>query len=145
MSVAGSHPRREYPTSIRGVNCQMGRCGRAWEHEHVFRSGVRCDDRETRSPPWFLHVTLERGRLKAHGGAGVLRFFEYIAERTDVALGMFNSRSSGYVLTPAEMAAIYRAIPAVVAVKEGVQDSIMPTLELHALVPELLIWECDFM
>ena len=29
--------------------------------------------------------------------------------------------------------------------KEGVQDSIMPMLELHALVPELLIWECDFM
>ena len=58
---------------------------------------------------------------------------------------MFNSPSSGYVLTAAEMAAIYDAIPAVVAVKEGVQDSIMPTLELHALVPDLLIWECDFM
>ncbi len=83
--------------------------------------------------------------MEVHGGEGVLRFFQYLAERTDLALGMFNSPSSGYVLTPAEMAAIYEAVPAVVAVKEGVQDSIMPTLELHALVPDLLIWECDFM
>ena len=31
------------------------------------------------------------------------------------------------------------------AVKEGVQNSIMPTLELHALAPDLVIWECDTM
>ena len=73
------------------------------------------------------------------------RFFQYLADRTDIALGMFNSPSSGYVLTPVEMAAIYHQIPAVVAVKEGVQNSIMPTLELHGLVPDLVIWECDTM
>jgi 4-hydroxy-tetrahydrodipicolinate synthase len=56
---------------------------------------------------------------------------------------MFNSPSSGYVLTPAEMAEIFHRVPAVVAVKEGVQDSIMPTRELHVLAPELVIWECD--
>ena len=83
--------------------------------------------------------------MEVHGGEGVLRFFQYLADRTDLALGMFNSPSSGYVMTPAEMAAIHREIPAVVAVKEGVQDSIMPTLELHALAPDLQIWECDFM
>jgi 4-hydroxy-tetrahydrodipicolinate synthase len=83
--------------------------------------------------------------MEVHGGEGVLRFFQYLAERTDIALGMFNSPSSGYVLTAAEMAAIYDAIPAVVAVKEGVQDSFMPTLELHALAPGLVIWECDTM
>jgi 4-hydroxy-tetrahydrodipicolinate synthase len=88
---------------------------------------------------------LQTPPMEVHGGEGVLRFFQYIADRTDIALGMFNSPSSGYVLTPAEMAAIYDAIPAVVAVKEGVQDSIMPTVELHALAPNLLIWECDFM
>ena len=81
--------------------------------------------------------------MEVHGGEGVLRFFQYLADRTDLALGMFNSPSSGYVLTPAEMAEIHRQIPAVVAVKEGTQDSIMPTLELHALAPELVIWECD--
>jgi 4-hydroxy-tetrahydrodipicolinate synthase len=83
--------------------------------------------------------------MEVHGGEGVLRFFQYLADRTDIALGMFNSPSSGYVLTPAEMAAMYDQIPAIVAVKEGVQDSIMPTLELHALAPELVIWECDTM
>jgi 4-hydroxy-tetrahydrodipicolinate synthase len=83
--------------------------------------------------------------MEVHGGAGVLRYFQYLADRTDLALGMFNSPSSGYVLTPEEMAEIYDAIPAVVAVKEGVQDSIMGTRVLHALAPELQIWECDFM
>ena len=81
--------------------------------------------------------------MEVHGGEGVLRFYQYVAERTDIALGMFNSPSSGYVLTAAEMAEIYREIPAVVAVKEGVMDSVMPILELHALAPELVIWECD--
>jgi 4-hydroxy-tetrahydrodipicolinate synthase len=88
---------------------------------------------------------LQTPPMEVHGGEGVLRFFQYVADRTDLALGMFNSPSSGYVLTPAEMAAIHDAIPAVVAVKQGVQDSIMPTLELHALAPELVIWECDTM
>jgi 4-hydroxy-tetrahydrodipicolinate synthase len=83
--------------------------------------------------------------MEVHAGEGVLRFFEYVADRTDVALGMFNSPSSGYVLTPEEMAEIYHRIPAVVAVKEGVQDSIMPTLSLHGLAPGLIIWECDTM
>lgn len=31
-----------------------------------------------------------------------LNFFRYVADRTDIALGMFNSPSSGYVLTPVE-------------------------------------------
>ena len=34
-------------------------------------------------------------------------------------------------------------IPAVVAVKEGVQDSVSRTPALHALAPQLVIWECD--
>lgn len=88
---------------------------------------------------------LQTPTMEVHGGEGVLRFFEYVADRADIALGMFNSPSSGYVLTPAEMAEIHQRIPAVVAVKEGTQDSIMPTLELHALAPELVIWECDTM
>ena len=49
--------------------------------------------------------------MEAHGGEGVLRFFRYIADRTDIALGMFNSPSSGYVLTPAERARDLRRDP----------------------------------
>ena len=40
--------------------------------------------------------------MEVHGGEGVQRFFQYLADRTDLALGMFNSPSSGYVLTPGE-------------------------------------------
>jgi 4-hydroxy-tetrahydrodipicolinate synthase len=41
------------------------------------------------------------------------------------------------------MAEIHHRIPAVVAVKEGVQDSTSRSAALHALAPELIIWECD--
>jgi 4-hydroxy-tetrahydrodipicolinate synthase len=86
---------------------------------------------------------LQTPPMEVHAGEGVLRFFEYVAGRSDIALGMFNSPSSGYVLTAPEMAEIYHRIPAVVAVKEGVQDSVDATGVLHALAPELVIWECD--
>ena len=55
--------------------------------------------------------------MEVHGGEGVLRFFQYVADRTDIALGMFNSPSSGYVLTADDMAQIVDEIPAVCAVE----------------------------
>ena len=64
-------------------------------------------------------VYIQTPMMEAHGGEGVLRFFQYVADRSDIALGMFNSPSSGYVLTPAEGARIYDEIPAVCATKEG--------------------------
>jgi 4-hydroxy-tetrahydrodipicolinate synthase len=88
---------------------------------------------------------LQTPPMEVHGGEGVLRYFEYVARHTDIALGMFNSPSSGYVLTPPEMAEIYHRVPAVVAVKEGVQDSYAGSAELHALAPDLVIWECDYL
>jgi 4-hydroxy-tetrahydrodipicolinate synthase len=81
--------------------------------------------------------------IEVHGGEGVLRFFEYVAERSDIALGMFNSPSSGYVLTPRECAAIYHQVPSVCAIKEGVMEETSRTKALHALAPGLAIWECD--
>lgn len=83
--------------------------------------------------------------MEVHAGEGVLRFFEYVAERSDIALGMFNSNASGYVMTAQEMAEIYQRVPAVVAVKEGVMDSFMASAALHNLAPGLQIWECDLM
>ena len=87
-------------------------------------------------------VYIQTPMMEAHGGEGVLRFFRYIAARTDIALGMFNSPSSGYVLTPAEEARIVEEIPAVCATKEG---AFRPSASrrLHELAPELVIWECD--
>ena len=80
--------------------------------------------------------------MEAHGGEGVLNYFRYVAARTDIALGMFNSPSSGYVLTAQESARIAEEIPAVCATKEG---AFRPSnsRRLHELAPDLLIWECD--
>src|SRR5579884_1129335 len=86
------------------------------------------------SPPGIL--------MEVHGGEGVLRFFRYIADRTDIALGMFNSPSSGYVLTPAESAQIYQELPAVCATKEGAFRPAASRV-LHEMAHGLVIWECD--
>jgi 4-hydroxy-tetrahydrodipicolinate synthase len=85
---------------------------------------------------------LQTPPMEVHGGAGVLRFFQYVAERTDIALGVFNSPSSGYVLTPQEVAAIYDAVPAVVAIKEGVMQP-WRSNAIHKLAPAMQVWECD--
>ncbi len=87
-------------------------------------------------------VYIQTPMMECHGGQGVLNFFRYIADRTDIALGMFNSPSSGYVLTAEESARIAAEIPAVCATKEG---AFRPanSRRLHDLAPELLIWECD--
>ncbi len=87
-------------------------------------------------------VYIQTPMMETHGGEGVLRFFRYISERTDIALGMFNSPSSGYVLTPTESARIYDEIPAVCATKEGAFRPAASRL-LHEFAPELVIWECD--
>ena len=80
--------------------------------------------------------------MEAHGGEGVLRFLKYIGQRTDIALGMFNSPSSGYVLTAAEGARICDEVPAVCATKEGAFRPANSRL-LHELAPDLVIWECE--
>ena len=87
-------------------------------------------------------VYIQTPMMELHGGDGVLSFFSYIADRTDIALGMFNSPSSGYVLSAQESARIVEEIPAVCATKEG---SFRPhqSRMLHELAPDLVIWECD--
>jgi len=86
---------------------------------------------------------LQTPPMEVHGGEGVLRFFQYVADRTDIALGMFNSASSGYVLTPEDSARIANEIPAVCATKEGTLEA-WRSKATHALAPGLVIWECDF-
>jgi 4-hydroxy-tetrahydrodipicolinate synthase len=85
---------------------------------------------------------LQTPPMEVHGGEGVLRFFAYVAERSDIALGMFNSASSGYVLSPQEVARIYDEIPAVCAIKEGLMQH-WRSRAIHALAPGLVVWECD--
>jgi 4-hydroxy-tetrahydrodipicolinate synthase len=85
---------------------------------------------------------LQTPPMEVHGGEGVLRFFQYVADRTDIALGMFNSASSGYVLTPQEVARVYEEVPAVCAIKEGLLEH-WRSRAIHALAPGLVVWECD--
>jgi 4-hydroxy-tetrahydrodipicolinate synthase len=85
---------------------------------------------------------LQTPPMEVHGGEGVLRYFQYVADRTDIALGMFNSPSSGYVLTPEEVARIYEEVPAVCAMKQGVMHY-AASGRIHRLVPGLVLWECD--
>jgi 4-hydroxy-tetrahydrodipicolinate synthase len=87
-------------------------------------------------------VYIQTPMMEVHGGEGVLRFFRYIGDRTDIALGMFNSPSSGYLLSAAESARIVAEIPAVCATKEGAFRPANSRM-LHELAPELVIWECD--
>ncbi|MFZ0835400.1 MAG: dihydrodipicolinate synthase family protein [Mycobacterium sp.] len=87
-------------------------------------------------------VYIQTPMMELHGGEGALKFFRYISDRTDIALGMFNSPSSGYVLGAAESARIVEQIPAVCATKEGAFRPANSRL-LHELAPDLVIWECD--
>lgn len=87
-------------------------------------------------------VYIQTPMMELHAGEGVLKFFRYISDRTDIALGMFNSPSSGYVLNAAESARVVEEIPAVCATKEGAFRPANSRL-LHELAPDLVIWECD--
>lgn len=80
--------------------------------------------------------------METHGGPGTLNFISYVADRTDIALGILNSPSSGYVLSPKDLALIHESVPAVCAVKAG---GMAPwhTKQTKTLVPDLLVWETD--
>ena len=73
--------------------------------------------------------------MEAHGGEGVLRFFQYVADRTDIALGMFNSPSSGYVLTPDESRAHRQRDPRGVRDEGRACSSTGGSKAAHALAP----------
>ena len=64
---------------------------------------------------------LQNPVMEAHGGPGTLEFFQYVADRTDIALGMFNSPSSGFTMTAAEIARIAEEIPAMCAIKDAAE------------------------
>jgi 4-hydroxy-tetrahydrodipicolinate synthase len=59
--------------------------------------------------------------METHGGPGMLEFFTYVADRTDIALGLFNSPSSGYTMTAQEIAKVADEIPAVCAIKDAAE------------------------
>jgi 4-hydroxy-tetrahydrodipicolinate synthase len=89
-------------------------------------------------------VYIQTPPMEVHGGEGVRRFVQYVADRTDIALGLFNSPSSGYVLSPQDVVEIWDAVPAVTAIKEGAMQP-WRSKAIAAQAPGLVIWECETM
>jgi 4-hydroxy-tetrahydrodipicolinate synthase len=84
---------------------------------------------------------LQNPVMEAHGGPGMLDFFKYVAERTDIALGMFNSPSSGYEMTAAEVARVADEIPAMCAIKD-VASTPGHGVALAKMAPgKLVVWD----
>ncbi len=84
---------------------------------------------------------LQNPVMEAHGGPGMLEFFKYVAERTDIALGMFNSPSSGYVMTAGEIARIADEIPAMCAIKDAAEAG-GQGIAVAAMAPgKLVYWD----
>ena len=81
--------------------------------------------------------------MEAHGAPGTLEFFRYVADRTDIALGMFNSPCSGFTMTPAECAMISREIPAVCANKDPAPIPAHHGVAFARLAPDCVTWGCD--
>ena len=69
----------------------------------------------------------------------------YVADRTDIALGLFNTHAAGWILTPDESARLVREFPAICAVKNGMFRP-AHTAALHRLVPRSSdLGECDML
>jgi 4-hydroxy-tetrahydrodipicolinate synthase len=85
-------------------------------------------------PPYF----------EAKGYEATREMLLYVTERTDIALGLFNTHAAGWILTPDECARLADEFPAICAVKNGMFRP-SHTAALHRLAPELVIWECDML
>ncbi len=85
-------------------------------------------------PPYF----------EARGYESTRELLRYVSDRTDIALGLFNTHAAGWILTPDECARLVDEFPAICAVKNGMFRP-SHTAALHRLVPELVIWECDML
>ena len=85
-------------------------------------------------PPYF----------EARGYDSMREVLLYVTERTDVALGLFNTHAAGWILTPDECSRLVDEFPAICAVKNGMFRP-SHTAALHRLQPELVIWECDML
>jgi 4-hydroxy-tetrahydrodipicolinate synthase len=85
-------------------------------------------------PPYF----------EARGYDSMREVLLYVTERTDIALGLFNTHAAGWILTPDECARLAEEFRAICAVKNGMFRP-SHTAALHRLAPELVIWECDML
>jgi 4-hydroxy-tetrahydrodipicolinate synthase len=80
--------------------------------------------------------------FECSGPPGVYNYLRYVADRTDMPLGFFNSHATGLSLTPQECVDLYRSIPALCGMKNGLLDA-RHSLAVHRLAPEMVLWEAD--
>jgi len=80
--------------------------------------------------------------VECHGGRGAYDFYKYISDRTDIGLAVYNSPTSGYILSPEEIAELYNKIPGVCAIKNGLSQP-EHSVRIHRLVPKMVIWEAN--
>lgn len=85
-------------------------------------------------PPYF----------EASGYESMRELLTYVAARTDMALGLFNTPAAKWALTPEECARLADEFPAVCAVKSGLFRP-SHSAALHRIAPELVIWECEML
>jgi 4-hydroxy-tetrahydrodipicolinate synthase len=78
--------------------------------------------------------------FECSGKPGVYEYLRYVADRTDIPLGFFNSQATGLVLTPQECVELYRDIPALCGLKNGMFD-VEHSLAVHKMAPEMVLWE----
>ncbi|MDR2839271.1 MAG: dihydrodipicolinate synthase family protein [Azonexus sp.] len=83
----------------------------------------------------LMHVT---PYANCSGNEGVLRYYQYLAERVDIGICLYNTRPSGYVLSPEFIKELAEKIPNVCGIKQGM-GSLDQTLRAYALAGDLIV------
>ena len=88
-------------------------------------------------------VYIQTPMMEAHGGEGVLNFFRYIADRSDIALGHVQLTVVGVRADTCGGCADLRRDSARCARPRKAPSGPRASRLLHELAPDLTIWECE--
>lgn len=83
----------------------------------------------------LMHVT---PYSNSSSNEGVLRYYQYLADRVDIAICLYNTKPSGYVLTPEFIKELAEKIPNVCGIKQGM-GSIDQTLKAYKAAGHLIV------
>lgn len=83
----------------------------------------------------LMHVT---PYANSSSNEGVLRYYQYIADRVDIGICLYNTKPSGYLLSPEFIKELAEKIPNVCGIKQGM-GSIDQTLKAYALAGDLIV------
>lgn len=83
----------------------------------------------------LMHVT---PYSNSSSNEGVLRYYQYLADRVNIAICLYNTKPSGYVLTPEFIKELAEKIPNVCGIKQGM-GSIDQTLKAYQQAGHLIV------